>query len=231
MSQTLNYNTMTAADFTAVSEALTQGSLVCLPTDTVYGIACLPARPAAVKRIYEVKGRGFDKPLSLVFHDTEQIGRLIPSLPAPLREALAALLPGPVTAIVPVYGGELSGMGLLRGNSAGIRVIPLPLGELYLRLPAPLGLTSANLSGQPDPASAGDIPASIAAACEFVIDAGSVDAGLPSTIIDLRPLAGGGRPRLMREGALGRPDIEKLIGELEKPPEEQERGLPPWLKK
>lgn len=231
MSQTLNYNTMTPADFAAVSEALTQGSLVCLPTDTVYGIACLPARSAAVKRVYEVKGRGFDKPLSLVFHDTEQIYRLIPSLPPLLREALDALMPGPVTAIIPVYGGELSGMGLLRGNSAGIRVIPPPPGELYRQLPAPLALTSANLSGRPDPVTAGEIPASVTAACEYVIDAGPGTASLPSTIIDLRPLAGDGRPRLMREGALGRAAVEELIGELDKPPEEQERELPPWLKK
>lgn len=230
MSQTLNYTTMASADYQAVADALTQGSLVCLPTDTVYGIACLPARAAAVRRIYEVKGRGFDKPLSLVFHDTEQINRLIPSLPPPLRGALDALMPGPVTAIIPVYGGELSGMGLLRGNSAGIRVIPPPLGELYRQLPAPLALTSANLSGQPEPVSAGEIPEAITVACEFVVDAGPATAGLPSTIIDLRPLAGDGRPRLMREGALGRAAVEELIGELEKPPGEQERELPPWLK-
>ncbi|MEK7817135.1 MAG: L-threonylcarbamoyladenylate synthase, partial [Actinomycetota bacterium] len=191
---------------------LARGGLACLPSDTVYGLACLPQSTAAVKRVYEVKGRGFDKPLAMAFRDTGEVFRLIPGLPAPVRAAVGKLLPGPVTIIIPVSSGELAGLDIIRAGSAGVRVISPPADELHRRLPSPLAFTSANLSGEPDPVSADEIPGAIKEASDFIIDGGPTRHRRSSTIVDLRLLAEGGGPRVIREGPLSRADIEALLG-------------------
>lgn len=231
MARILKLNNMTAADWEAVAGSLAQGGLACLPSDTVYGLACLSTRPLALDKIYAVKGRDANKPVALVFQDIEQVFSLITSLTEPVRQALTCLVPGPVTAILPVFGGELTSLGLLRGASIGVRLIPPPLSDIYRRLPGPLAVTSANLSGEPDPCSVKEIPEGIRKACDVIVDAGPTEHCRPSTVVDLTPLAGDGLPRILREGVLSRPRVEKLIGGLEKPEEEVERELPPWLRK
>lgn len=212
MTRTILLADMTPADWQAVSESLARGGLACLPSDTVYGLACLPQSAAAVKRVYEVKGRGFDKPLALVFRDTGEVFRLIPGLPGPVKAAADRLMPGPVTIIIPVSSGELAGLDIIRAGSAGVRVVPPPPGELHRHLPSPLALTSANLSGEPDPVSVEEIPEAIKDACDFIIDGGPTRHRSASTVVDLRPLTEGGGPRVIREGPLSRADIEPLLG-------------------
>lgn len=212
MTRTILLADMTPAGWQAASESLARGGLACLPSDTVYGLACLPQSAAAVKRVYEVKGRGFDKPLALAFRDTGELFRLIPGLPGPVKAAAEKLLPGPVTIIIPVSSGELAGLDIIRAGSAGVRVVPPPAGELHRHLPSPLALTSANLSGEPDPVSVEEIPGAIKDACDFIIDGGPTRHRSASTVVDLRPLTGGGGPRFIREGPLSRADIEPLLG-------------------
>ncbi|MEK7817138.1 MAG: L-threonylcarbamoyladenylate synthase, partial [Actinomycetota bacterium] len=194
MPEILPLKDITAAGWQSVSESLSHGGLVCLPSDTVYGLACRPQSAAAVKRVYEVKGREFDKPLALAFRDTDEIFSLIPGLPAQVKAAAGRLMPGPVTVIVPVPSGELAGLEIIGSGSAGVRVVPPPEGELHRRLPSPLALTSANLSAEPDPASVEEIPEAIKEACDFIIDGGPTRHRRPSTIVDLRPLGENGAP-------------------------------------
>lgn len=214
MTEIIRQKNMTPADRDRLSAALYQGALVVLPSDTVYGLACLATIPAAVQRIYEIKNRLQDKPVAIVFSSIEQIFTMIPGLPAIIRSALGNLLPGPVTAIIPFEEGT-GGIEVHGEGSIGVRIVPSPAGDIYNDLPGPLAVTSANLSGQADTSAVADIPEKILAVCEFVIDAGRCQHQVPSTVIDLRPLIAGAVPVILRQGAMSREKIVERTGWLE----------------
>ncbi len=196
--------------------ALERGRLVAVPTDTVYGIACKP-EPEALKRLYAVKKREPRKPLALVFDDMDRLIHTITRLPAPVLNAVEELLPGPVTAVLPLPGvlsqGPATAVGC--GGGVGVRALPLPAASLFQRLPSPLALTSANLSGGPDPCSVGEIPETVGEACEFILDGGPIAGCRASTVVDLRPLAEGKPARILREGKMPADRIADLIGPVE----------------
>lgn len=217
----LRLETMDDEEWERAAADLMRGSLACLPTDTVYGIACVPDSLSAVDRLCEVKGRGKGKPLAVVISDITTVPELLPELPAPVLEAVRALLPGPVTAIVPAMGQEAVSLGEALGSpgSLGIRVMPPPFDDIYRRLPTPLALTSANQAGGPDPCSLDEVPEEIMAACEFAVDAGRCPLSAPSTVVDLRPLAEGRPASILREGAITRAEVESLLPPSSRTPE------------
>lgn len=198
-----------------IATSLSGGGLIILPTDTVYGLVCMPRVPLALERLYSVKERDIDKPVALVFKDMAQVLESIPSLPGPVREALQELLPGPVTAVVPAEVEEVTELGMPEMDSIGIRIIPEPWGSVFARLPVPLALTSANAAGEEDPCAVNEVQPDISEECDYIIDGGPAQERITSTIIDLGPLAQNKRPRLLREGVLGRLELEKLIGPVE----------------
>lgn len=109
------------------------------------------------------------------------------------RSALERLLPGPVLVVLP--GGEGVRVPALDGPPAGARVAVLQ--------------TSANLSGGPDPRRLEDVPESIRAGADLVIDGGELP-GVPSTVVDLSRYEGG-EWEVLREGAVPRAALESLL--------------------
>lgn len=208
MAEIFRLEEMSAARWRRLSDSLARGGLLCLPTDTVYGLACLPDLPAAMERLFRVKGREPGKPVARLFADLPQVWLQMPHLTGRVRELMEALLPGPVTAIVSAAGGE---------DSAGIRLVPPAFREAYGGLPLPLALTSANLAGGPDPLSLDDVPGAVTSSCDYCVDGGASPAGSPSTVVDLRPAAAGGAPVILREGALPQAEVERLTGIRVKP--------------
>lgn len=211
MANVIQVKGIKAGDLERVADSLSQGRLACLPGDTVYGLAGLPTVSGALDKIYDAKGRGHKKPIALVFESVTQIFDALVSLPERIRKVMLTLLPGPVTAIVPAHEHEKAALGMPGLDGIGVRVIPPPLGKLYRFLPGPLAVTSANLSGQPDPCAVEEIPESILRACDYVIDAGRSPLCVPSTVIDLRPIAAGESARMIREGAVPAAVIERRI--------------------
>ena len=211
MTEIIRQQDMKPADWDRLNASLYQGELVVLPSDTVYGLGCLATIPHAVELVYQVKRRHHEKPMALVFTAVEQILRLIPGLPDRISDALGQLLPGPVTAVVPFEEGT-SGIRVHGEGSVGVRIIPPPAGDIYLDLPGPLAITSANLSGHPDAASIAAIPEEVLAACSYVIDNGSCGGGVPSTVIDLCPILDGRSPAILRQGAMSAAEIVERLG-------------------
>lgn len=213
MAPVISLASITATDMAMTAAALERGRLIAVPTDTVYGIACKP-EPEALERLYAVKKREPRKPLALVFDDMDRLVHALTRLPAPVLNALEELLPGPATAVLPLPGSLNRGPAAMvaYGGGVGVRVLPLPAASLFQRLPSPLALTSANLSGGPDPCSVGEIPETVREACEFVLDGGSITGCRPSTVVDLRPLVEGAPARILREGKMAADRIADLIG-------------------
>jgi L-threonylcarbamoyladenylate synthase len=192
------------ADAGRLQECLASGGVAILPTDTVYGIACDPAEGRAVRRIYELKGRPQARPAAVMFFQREQALSALPELGEAERGAVRALLPGPVTLLLPnrlrrfplacpAGGEELWTIGLR---------VPL-LGEALAALGAlegPLLQSSANLSGGSDARRLEEVPRRLLEAADLVLDGGELP-GRPSSVIDLREYERERSWRIVREGA------------------------------
>jgi L-threonylcarbamoyladenylate synthase len=134
--------------------------------------------------------------------DLETALTVLPELGERTRAALAQLLPGRVTVLVPnperrfpCAGGELLGLRVIDTAPDGGRAILL---------------TSANLAGGPDPCTTAEIPAEIRAGAALVIDGGSLP-GTPSTVVDLGQFESAGHWRIVREGAATSASVRQAL--------------------
>ena len=211
MTTILPIKSIRSEDLAGVAHSLKRGGLVCLPTDTVYGMACLPVIPGALNKLYEAKGRGYQKPVALIFAALPDVFDSLAAIPERIRKVMLTLLPGPVTVVVPAADHEKAALGMPEADGLGLRVMPPPLDKLYGHLPGPLAVTSANLSGGPDPCSVEEIPEGIRKTCDYVIDAGPCPRSIPSTVVDLRPMAGVGDHVIIREGAVPAAEVGRRI--------------------
>jgi L-threonylcarbamoyladenylate synthase len=166
------------------------GGVVVFPADTVYGLACDPSNPAAVARLYELKGRPPDKPAAVMFFSLDAL----PALGPRTRALAERLLPGAVTLLVPSDRYPLAG----GAGTLGVRVPDLPA---LAHVSVPVLQTSANLAGGPDARRLEDVPEAIRRGADLVIDGGEL-AGTPSTVVDLRDYETAGELTIVRQGAV-----------------------------
>lgn len=204
----------------ALREALAAGGVIGVPTDTVYGLAARWDSVAGVRCIVAAKGRAPEHPVSVLFSSVGAIEATLPDLEPQAVAVLRALLPGPYTFVVSTTVERPLHVGT--PDSLGVRVPDYaPLLDLLLLIDVPLAATSANLSGASDAVGLVDVDPALVAHCSAAIApslAGGPDAaaaaagggalGVASTVVDLRPLASGARPIVLREGAV--PEAEVL---------------------
>ncbi|MFI5003764.1 MAG: L-threonylcarbamoyladenylate synthase [Solirubrobacterales bacterium] len=93
--------TLDADDARRFEECLVAGGVAIFPTDTVYGLACDPLRREAVARLYELKGRPPERPAAVMFFALQAALDALPELGERERAAMQALLPGPLTLLLP----------------------------------------------------------------------------------------------------------------------------------
>jgi len=227
--------TLSEQDAARLHECLSGDGVAVLPTDTVYGLACNPGSERAIGRMYELKGRPPVKPAAVMFFALDPALRALPELGPRTRAALGALLPGPVTLLLgnprgrfplasdpdgaaagsagPLLACAPGGMPFrVRSATLGVRVPLLegPLGALS-GVGVPAMQSSANLSGGPDPRRLQDVPAALREGADLVLDGGELP-GTASTVIDLHDYEQTGTWRIVREGPLERPALERLLG-------------------
>ena len=187
--------------------AVAAGGVVVFPADTVYGLACDPESARAVARLYELKGRPPDKPAAVMFFSLERALAALPELGPRTRAALEQLLPGGVTLLLPNPARRFPLACGPDPETLGLRVPDLPA----LRdVSVPVLQSSANASGGPDPRRLADVPESIRAGADLVLDGGELP-GTPSTVVDLRPYEQARDWRIVREGAASRDDVRSLL--------------------
>ena len=160
-------------------EVLKNGGVIAYPTDTVYGIGCDVLNEKAVRRVFEIKGRDFSKPLSIACADLKMVKKYIKKCSN--FDAIASkLLPGPYTILLPK--DELISDPITAGSDlVGVRV---PNHKLCLsiikKFGQPIITTSANLSGQPDIIKYDKIILPV----DYIVH-GKCKHNKPSTVIDL----------------------------------------------
>lgn len=197
----------------ALEGAIAAGDVVLFPADGLYGLACDPLRADAIEWIHQLKGRDEDKPSAILYFSPLAMRELVASLGPRTREALAALLPGPVTLVV---ANPERRYGLACGRDPdrlGVRLINGPLDGAM----CPVFQTSANRAGGPAPASLEEVDQALRDDVDLAIDGGRLG-GEPSTVVDVSEIERGGEPAMLRIGALGADAVRaRLDAALEMP--------------
>ena len=195
----------------SAAEALRAGTLVLLPTETVYGLAADAGNPHAVAAIFAAKGRPRFNPLIAHVYDiaaAAQIGHF----DARAFRLAEAFWPGPLTLVLPGLAGcgvcDLARAGL---DTVALRVPAHPLARRVLEaFGGPVVAPSANRSGRPSPTTFAHAMAETGAQAAVALDGGDCRLGLESTVISLLY----GPARLLRPGTVTREAVAALIGHL-----------------
>ena len=183
------------------------GGVAIFPADGLYGIAADPLDPAADRADPRFKGRDDGKPSAVLYFSPLAMRELVDNLGPRARDAVGALLPGPVTLILdnPKHRYPLA----CREDPArlGVRLLDGPLAGVM----HPMFQTSANLSGEPAPSRFEDLPEPILAGSDLAIDGGALT-GLPSTVIDIASIDIDGTWSILREGGLPAERAAEVLG-------------------
>jgi L-threonylcarbamoyladenylate synthase len=186
-----------AAARAALERTIAAGGVAVFPADGLYGLACDPIDAAAIERIHRIKGRDDGKPSAVMYFAPLAMRELVSGLGPGAMDALAALLPGPVTVVIANPERRYPLAAREDPERLGVRLIEGPLSGAI----CPIFQTSANRSGEPAPARFDEIDARIVEAADLAIDDGELG-GEPSTVIDVTGLERGEGWTILREGAL-----------------------------
>ena len=179
--------TANARSIAKAAEILERGGLVAVPTETVYGLAARADSDDAVARIFAAKGRPDFNPLILHVHDVDHASRFADFNDA-ARELASAFWPGPLTLVLP----RKADAPVADAVSAGLPTIALRapahpvMQQLLDAVDFPLAAPSANRSGFISPTSAAHVLASLDGRIDCVLDGGSSEQGVESTIVAVR---------------------------------------------
>jgi len=193
--------------------ALSDGRLVILPTETVYGLAADAGNAVAVAAIFEAKGRPRFNPLIAHVADAVQ-AEAIAVFDARARALAEAFWPGPLTIVAPVRDRErvcdLARAGL---DSVAVRVPGHARARAVIAaFGRPVVAPSANRSGRPSPTTFADAVEETGAFAAAVIDGGNCAVGVESTVVSVLD----GRVSLLRPGSVTRDEIEAIVGPLDR---------------
>jgi L-threonylcarbamoyladenylate synthase len=192
----------------AAAALLQAGHVVAIPTETVYGLAANALNEAAVKKIFSVKGRPQDNPLIVHISDLDMWSSLVADLPKHALALADAFWPGPLTIILPksdlVPATTTAGM-----DSVAVRMPSHSAARAVIKAAGvPLAAPSANLSGSPSPTTAQHCLKDLNGKIPLVLDGGSCDVGIESTVVSLVE-----KPVLLRPGAITAEMLSRVLGE------------------
>jgi L-threonylcarbamoyladenylate synthase len=198
------------ADRAAIAEAvrlLAAGSLVAIPTETVYGVGADATNGKAVARIYEAKGRPAFNPLIAHVVDLGA-ARALGRFSADAARLAEAFWPGPLTLVVPKTAGcpvsDLATAGL---DSIAVRVPSHVVARAILKaFGKPVVAPSANRSGHVSPTTAAHVLSDLGGRIELIVDGGSTPVGVESTVIACID-----EPVMLRPGGIAREAIERAL--------------------
>jgi L-threonylcarbamoyladenylate synthase len=202
---------LSAGEVERFGECIAGGGVVLFPADTVYGLACDPLQPRAVERLYELKGRPPRQPAAVMFFALAPALDALPELAARERAALGALLPGPLTVLLPNPAGRFPLAAAGSPGVLGLRVPLLPEAlEALCELRRPVLQSSANISGERDARRLQDVTPALLEQVDLALDGGELP-GVASTVLDLRDYGRTGDWRIVREGPIAHAELARAL--------------------
>lgn len=208
-SENIDYNIIKKA-----ADIINKGGVVVFPTETVYGIGADALNDEAVDKIFKAKGRPQDNPLIVHIADFEELYNLAEIVPENAKKLAEKYWPGPLTMIL--YKKNVLSNKITAGlDTAAIR---LPINKIALALiresKKPIAAPSANTSGKPSPTEAGHVIEDLMGKVDMIIDGGSTDIGLESSVVDMTSEI----PMILRPGGITQEDIISVLGDCQYDP-------------
>ena len=200
----------TQVEIETAVQALRDGELVAFPTETVYGLGANAQNPAAVGKIFEVKGRPPNHPVIVHLDSPRYLHRWVREVPDAATRLAEAFWPGPLTMVMPraasvhdvITGGQ---------DTIAVRVPSHPMAQqLLTAFGGGIAAPSANRYGRLSPTRAEHVREELGEAVHVILDGGECQIGLESTIVAFE----GAAVRLLRPGSVTAAQIRALVGEL-----------------
>lgn len=197
-------------DLEKAKQYLESGSLVAIPTETVYGLAANALEPLAVARIFEAKNRPSFDPLIVHVASLDRAREFVKEIPDQAQRLVNQLWPGPLTILLNKTEKipDIVTSGLDR---VGIRCPDHPLTRTLLeQLSFPLAAPSANPFGYVSPTTAQHVQDQLGNKIPYILDGGACTVGIESTVIGWE----NSRPVIYRMGGISVEQIESVIGKV-----------------
>lgn len=190
------------------AELIRSGEVVAIPTDTFYGLAANPFHPAAVEKIFAIKGRSKSAPLLLLIDSVEMACKLAAELPPNFHRLAQRFWPGPLTIVVKA-SAKVPALVTSETGRIGLRVPAAAVPRALARQAGvPLTGTSANRTGEKECSTAQEVEQCLGESLALILDGGLSAATRPSTVVDLRADSW----ELLREGAITGGEIAAVLG-------------------
>jgi L-threonylcarbamoyladenylate synthase len=188
-------------------DVIKKGGIVVFPTRTLYGIGVDAFNADAVNRVFSVKQRLGENPLSVLIKSIDDVTSLAAEIPSAAVMFMDTFWPGRLTIVFKarpdIPANVTAGTGKI-----GIRIPEHPVAvKLVEALDRPLTGTSANLSGDPGADCIGDLPSEIITGVDLVIDSGKLKGGIGSTIVDVTTTP----PTIIREGEVSKDELFRIL--------------------
>ena len=200
----------TAVELEAAVNALRDGELVAFPTETVYGLGANAQNPAAVRRIFELKGRPESHPVIVHLDSPRFLHRWVREVPELANRLAESFWPGPLTMVLPraanvhdvITGGQ---------DTIAIRVPAHPMAQqLLTAFGGGIAAPSANRYGRLSPTRAEHVREEFGESLRVILDGGECQIGLESTIVSFE----GAEMRLLRPGSVTLAQLREVAGEV-----------------
>ena len=200
--------------FMAEAQAIMrEGGVIVYPTETFYGLGADPRNERALEKLYAVKGRGFDKPISIIIGTREDLTHCVQEITPAATILMNQFWPGGLTLLF--QAASCFPERLTAGTGKiGVRLSSHPVATLLAQnISGAITATSANRSGEVECVSAGEVIASLGGGVDAVIDGGRTPGGAGSTIVDTTV----DPPVVIREGIIPVSEISRWIRNVQDP--------------
>ncbi|HOH87184.1 L-threonylcarbamoyladenylate synthase, partial [Ruminococcus sp.] len=199
------------SDLIKAAEFIKTGEIVGIPTETVYGLGADASNEEAVAMVFRAKGRPADNPLIVHLADFSQAVNYTSSIPRLAYKLAERFCPGPLTMVLPKNDRipMITSGGL---DTVGIRVPSHPVMHRIIELSGcPIAAPSANTSGYPSPTSASHVMRDMNGKIAAVVDGGSSEYGVESTVISIE---GENSVRILRPGCVTKEMLSEVCDEV-----------------
>ena len=190
-----------------VARTIRQGGIAVFPTETVYGIGTNGLKENSVKRLYEVKQRPLNKPISLLVNGINMINEIAQEITDLEKALIKEFFPGPLTIILKKKD-TVPNIVTANSNMVGVR---MPSNEIALKLieyaGVPIATPSANISGKTSGTNMEDIMKDFEEKVDYFIDDGPSKIGISSTIVQVID----GVPHILRQGKITEEQIMNIV--------------------